>query len=262
MGFFAKWRVNKQVTAHGKVEVSEQRGVRTLHLGSETVQSVMRVNDPTALEASYTRSMMAFLLFHPAPRDILQVGLGGGSIAKWLHHHLPEAHDRIVEIHPEVITTARSYFHLPPDDDRLQVEVGEGAAFVEAHPQAADVLLVDGYDVDRQAASLGTQEFYDACRRALKPGGIFVVNLWGTDSSYPVFVDRISTAFDGLFLLLPADGRHNIIAFGFERTQNEPKWEDLRARARALEEKYGLEFLHFVQGLKRLNVHTERRLLV
>ena len=36
---------------------------------------------PFALELDYTRCMMAFLLFHPAPRRALMIGLGGGSLA-------------------------------------------------------------------------------------------------------------------------------------------------------------------------------------
>ena len=38
------------------VEVSEKDGIRSLHLGSETVQSSMRLADPTELVLSYTRA--------------------------------------------------------------------------------------------------------------------------------------------------------------------------------------------------------------
>ena len=48
--------------------VSEERGVRHLHVGGEAIQSAMRMDDPFALELDYTRCMMAFLLFHPQPR--------------------------------------------------------------------------------------------------------------------------------------------------------------------------------------------------
>ena len=56
MGFFARWRIHKQVAAHSQVEVSEKDGVRRMHLGTDTVQSAMRVNDPFALEVSYAAS--------------------------------------------------------------------------------------------------------------------------------------------------------------------------------------------------------------
>ena len=66
------------------VEVAELDGVRSLYLGSDTIQSSMRLSDPDALELAYARGMMMFLLFHAVPKDVLILGLGGGSIAKFI----------------------------------------------------------------------------------------------------------------------------------------------------------------------------------
>jgi spermidine synthase len=60
--------------------VSEERGVRTLHVGGEAIQSSMRLSDPFSLELDYTRCMMSFLLFHPRPARALKIGLGGGAL--------------------------------------------------------------------------------------------------------------------------------------------------------------------------------------
>jgi spermidine synthase len=46
------------------------------------MQSSMRLNAPYELVRKYTRAMMHFLLLHPAPRRLLVVGLGGGSMLK------------------------------------------------------------------------------------------------------------------------------------------------------------------------------------
>jgi len=59
----------------GAVAVTNARGVRTMHVGGEAIQSAMRIDDPFALALDYTRCMMAFLLFHPQPRHCVQ---GGG----------------------------------------------------------------------------------------------------------------------------------------------------------------------------------------
>ena len=262
MGFFARWRIHKRVAAHGQVEVSERDGVRRMHLGTDTVQSAMRVNDPLALVVAYTRSMMAFLLFHPDPRDFLMVGLGGGSIAKWVYQHLLAARTTVIELNPEVLHLARAYFHVPVDDERLRVAIADGAQYVAAHPQTCDVLLVDGYDDAAQAEALTTPAFYAHCRAALKPHGVFVVNLWGSDPRYREYVDLISASFEGVFLCLPAEQRGNVIVFGFERSPNRPKWDDLRERARRLEAQHGLEFVRFAEGFRKLNLHNEKRLLV
>lgn len=262
MGLFSRRRIHKTVDQCGQVDISEENGVRSLHLGSRTVQSAMRVARPYDLEVEYTRRMMAFLLFHPEPREALLIGLGGGSLSKFLHHHLPETRTVTVEINPQVVAAARSFFFLPPDGERFSVVVGDGARYVAEHPESCDVLLLDGYDERCQVEELATQDFYDRCARALTAGGVLVVNLWGSDPRFEAYYGRIGKAFDGRVLLLPSVTRGNMIVLAFKGDQGSPRWQDLRQRARELEERYGLEFLKFVEGLKENNLHTEKRLLI
>src|SRR5438477_3075268 len=115
--------------ARGKsaIAVSDSRGVRTLHVGGEAIQSAMRLDDPFALALDYTRCMMAFLLFHPEPRQALMLGLGGGSLAKFFYRHLRKTKIRVAELDPRVVAVSRAQFSLPPDDARLQVAIGDGA---------------------------------------------------------------------------------------------------------------------------------------
>jgi spermidine synthase len=49
------------------IDISEESGVRYLHFGSDWVQGAMRLRKPNALELTYTREMMAGLLFREAP---------------------------------------------------------------------------------------------------------------------------------------------------------------------------------------------------
>src|SRR4051812_35881529 len=115
MKFLAQWRVRKPADDSQTVYISERYGVRSLHIGSDTIQSSMRLARPNDLELSYTRSMMAFLLFIRDPAVVLMVGLGGGSLAKFAYHRLAGARIRVLEVNPRVVTVAQQYFHLPPD---------------------------------------------------------------------------------------------------------------------------------------------------
>src|SRR5713101_2429053 len=70
----------------------EDRKTRSLCFGIDgAVQSEMWLDDPESLVSAYTRKMMGFLLFRRRPREILMIGLGGGSLAKFCHRHLPSA---------------------------------------------------------------------------------------------------------------------------------------------------------------------------
>jgi spermidine synthase len=260
MGLFSKRRT--RVSAAGSVQISEQDGIRYLHLGSDTIQSGMRIGAPEELVLSYTRSMLAFLLFVAEPQRVVNVGLGGGSLAKWIHAHLRETQQVVLEIDPRVIAVARQYFSLPPDDWRLRVLEEDGAAWLAAQVECADAILVDGYDGREQVAELSSVEFYRHAARSLRDNGVLVVNLWGNDRRFDTYVQGIEAAFDGQVCCLPAAQRGNVIAMGFKRKPLATRWDELRERARQLEEVYGLEFLQFVGALKRLNPHTLRRLLI
>jgi spermidine synthase len=262
MKIFRKWHLLKSGGDNEAVYISEKFGVRSLHIGSDTIQSAMRITRPNELEISYTRSMMAFLLFNPDPREVLMMGLGGGSLAKFIYHHLPQAHTTAVEISPRVVTVARQFFYVPPDDERLQVKIGDGAVYLDNDRLRADVILVDGYDAESQVEALSTLAFYRDCARVLGDSGILVVNLWGSDSGFTLCVDRISRAFDGFVACLPAGKPGNIVVLAFRRNPGQLDWDELRARAGALETAHGLEFTRFAREFAAIYTRDRERMLL
>jgi spermidine synthase len=247
MRLFSK-RLAKSVTPDMTVEVTETRGIRQLQLGTQAIQSAMRISRPWDLELAYTRAMMAFLLFKPGPAEVLMIGLGGGSLAKFIRKHRPETRITAVEISPQVVAAARSHFSLPADDEHLQVVVGDGAEYVPAHPGSADVILLDGFDAGNQVESLASVDFYQACRRALKPGGVLVVNLWGRDPEFITWFSRLVAAFDGQVAWLPVMGKSNVIAFGV--CENDGPARLAKAQTQKLGKKWGLDFATFQRELR------------
>ncbi|HZR01742.1 MAG TPA: polyamine aminopropyltransferase [Burkholderiales bacterium] len=259
MGLLTRWRRQR---VDDEVQISEQDGIRYLHLGSETIQSGMRMSEPTELVLSYTRSMLAFLLFAPEPRRLVNIGLGGGSLAKWIHRHLHQTQQVVLEINPRVIACARQYFYLPQDDARLKIIEADGAQWVSAHADCCEVILVDGYDGRSPALELGTQSFYESARRCLGEEGILAVNLWGNDRRFDQFVRRIQAAFDGQICCVPAAQRGNVAVLAFKRIPTHTRWDELRGHAERLQCQFGIEFPDIVGSLKVLNPHTHRRLLI
>lgn len=238
---------------HAAVEISEKDGVRLLHLGGPAVQSAMRLKAPFDLELEYTRAMLAFLLFRPQAHEVALIGLGGGSIAKFIHRRLPQIRLTALEINPEVVAAARAYFLLPEDDARLTVCVADGAAYVRQCEGVLDVLLVDAYDAVRIVEALATTGFYQDCLRALRPGGVAVFNLWGSDARYAVYRTRLESVFAGQLLQLPAEKKGNVVVFAFKPPLPALDRALLRGRAEALERDLGLEFTRFVERLYSCN---------
>ena len=260
MKFLEKLR-DRWHTPRAHVYVSERHGVRSLHVGSDTIQSSMRLSRPYDLELSYTRSMMAFLLFAAQPVEILMIGLGGGSLAKFCYHHLNDARIRVVEISPQVVVIARQLFHVPADQARFQVLTADAAQYIQREDVRADVIAIDGYEADTVVEDLASPAFYAACRERLNPGGVVSINLWGGDRLFGTLLSRIKEAYSGT-LCLPAERPGNVVVFGFQRKPSPLAWDVLTREAVMLESKYGLEFPRFVESLKKLNAHDTQFLYV
>lgn len=220
-------------TAHPAVR--EQDGCLVLRFEDGTVQSRMLAADPAALVLEYTRLMMGFLLFQPAPARIAMIGLGGGSLARYCARTLPAADFTAVEISPAVIAL-RDTFAVPADGPRFRVRCADGAVFVRDDQAAPlDVLLIDGFDRHGQPPQLCSAAFYDACRARLAAGGVLVVNLHTDDPDCALCLDRIRDAFAGHCVAVPARGSDNVVVFAGVDAPFPPPFATLLPRLRALE---------------------------
>ncbi|MDQ8032577.1 MAG: fused MFS/spermidine synthase [Bordetella sp.] len=185
---------------------------RTLHFTAKEVQSSMSVLNPDALEIEYTRMMMGFLLFNPAPAHILMVGLGGGSLPKFCHRYLPATRITVVEIDPAVIAL-RDTFMVPPDSERFQVIEADAAEYMRTQDHDADVILLDGYVVGGIPAPLCTADFYADCYRALRDDGILVCNFHVNHPDHRSYLERVRAAFGNAMFEVVDDDMTNSIVF-------------------------------------------------
>lgn len=227
------------------IEVSEKSGVRYLHFSSDWIQGAMRIRSPNALELPYTREMMAGLLMRepPWPRHALLIGLGAGSLAKFIYHYLPMTRITVVEIDPQVEIIARLHFRLPNDPLRLRVVLDDGADFMRHGDSHFDAILVDGFDEHARAGVLDTLPFYQACRSRLSAQGLLAVNLLGRECGFELSAERIAQAFDGRSLVFPSCDTGNTIAFATAGDPVDVTAEELLQRAEQWRHTSGLNLL-------------------
>ncbi len=233
------------------VAISELNGVRSLHLGGSMIQSAMRIDAPNELELLYTQCMMGFLLFQPTPTQIVMIGLGGGSLAKFAYHKMPRSKIVVIDNNQQVINTAINFFALPAEDDRFKIVLADGAQFIKENALGADILMIDGFDDGLQIASLSSQEFYNQAYQALGDNGILVVNLLSRDKNLNIYLQRISDSFHGCIAAMLSEVQGNLIVFAFKQTPGKISWKTLRIRGTKLEEKYHLPFPDFVSKLRK-----------
>ncbi len=254
MGALAAWlrRRLPRLMARNAIEISEKAGVRYLHFSSAWVQGAMRIQRPNALELPYTREMMAGLLLRepPWPRQALLIGLGAGSLAKFIYHQLPATKITVVEIDPQVEIVARVHFKLPDDPLRLRVVIADGAEYMLQGDSHHDYILVDGFDRNARAGVLDTLPFYQACRVRLSENGLLAVNLLGRERGFQASVDRIQQAFDGRVVVFPSCDSGNTIAFAAAGDRVDARYDELIRRASQCREQTGLNLLPTVSRLQ------------
>ncbi len=238
--------------ASRSIQISEQAGVRYLHFSMDWIQGAMRISRPNDLVLSYTREMMAGLLLRqsPWPREALLIGLGAGSLAKFIYHKLPETRITVVEIDPQIEDIARLHFKLPDDRQRLHIITGDGAEYMLAEGKKFDAILVDGFDKHGRAGVLDTLPFYQACRSRLTQSGLLSVNLLGRSRGFLASKARIENAFDGRTLIFPSCDSGNTIAFATDGDSVDLSLDELMERARALRAMTGLNLLPAIPRLQ------------
>jgi spermidine synthase len=234
--------------------ISEERGIRYLHLGTPWIQGAMRIRKPLKLELEYIQRMMAWLLLRPESAlpgtRCLQLGLGTGAITKYCHAvlRLPTT---VVEINPGVIAACRAWFHLPFDDERLTVLEQDAARFVTdpGHTAAFDALCVDLYDHEAASPVLDDEAFYRACWNVLDDGGVMSVNLFGREASFDRSAERIAAAFgvERMAMLKPTtEGNTIVLAWkGFDL----PPRDELASRGETLQTRWELPARKWVKLL-------------
>jgi len=231
------------------IEVSEEEGVRYLHFGSSWIQGAMRIARPNALELEYTRGMMFPLLLHGGvswPRSVLSIGLGAGSLIRFLAKHRPRAAHMVVEIEPDVIAAARHHFKLPAEGPRLRITIGDGADYLQAADRDFDLILVDGYDAKGKTGMLDTLPFYCNAQAHLSSRGILAANVVTRNHGVRGSLDRVRAAFENRAIALPTCASGNVVLVAAVGEPIEMAHDELVKRARRLRQETRLDLVSIV----------------
>lgn len=136
------------------------------------------------VDASNTRDMPTQLmlghlplLFHPDPKAVLVLGLGGGVTAGAVARHPVERLD-VLEIEPAVMEASKYFAGEHGNvlgDPRVRTVIADGRTFLLTTSDRYDVIISEPSNPwIGGIASLFSVEFYQLARERLRPGGIML----------------------------------------------------------------------------------------
>jgi spermidine synthase len=204
-------------TLSGPTQVTEDvDGIRTLRFGKQgTRQSVVKMDDLDYLGLPYAKSAMIGLAFTEQLVRILVVGVGAGNIPMFLHKYYSDAQIDVVDIDSQIIALAKQYFNFL-EDNFLQAHAQDGRIFIENTQKPYDLIFLDAYTAAGIPKHLATKEFLLSLKKALKPSGAIIANMWSTPKVNPLYRSMLRTyqeVFQEVYTLrVPTAGNKIVIA--------------------------------------------------
>ena len=224
-----------------------RRGPETiLSIGTGATQSAALLDDPSILSLAYTRFMMLACVLAPRLGSVLHIGLGGGTMVRFLQACFPGIRQLAIEINPEVVKAAYRDFRLDTVPG-LEVLTGDAIALLPSIDERFDMVFLDAFDNDKTPAGLITQDMLQEIGRHLNADGWLAANVYAGNLSLRALHRRWRAAFPQVLQVREEPLFWPIV---FATGQDEPvNFVDLGARARELEECMPLPLAFMTSGL-------------
>ena len=156
------------------------RPVRELVL-DRLVHSYTDLEDPTHLVYGYEKTyvgLIAPLAERKPDLSAFFIGGGGYTYPRYMEATLPESHLVVAEIDPGVTEVAHDYLGLARDT-RIASYGMDARNYLALHaePDSFDIIFGDAFNDFSVPFHLTTLEFDQLVDRALRPGGLYLVNI-------------------------------------------------------------------------------------
>jgi spermidine synthase len=234
--------VHEVRSAYSHIQIRDwgnQRGMFFLgHGGEAALETVIDRREPHRLQHRYSHTLMAGLLYRPAPSACLLIGLGGGAIVRFINHEFPRMRLDVVEIDPVVVDLARDFFStVPGDNTRIFTE--DAVEYLRRTGERYDLILMNAHLMPGAQTNatglplhLAAKAFLMSLRERLLPGGAVAFNLiQGPDT--PANITLIRDIF-GTVEVYRSAAVANVIVVALAAT-GRPGGDELRERAQLLD---------------------------
>jgi len=220
----------------------------------EAVQSAIVKSAPQQLVMQNLQYLMGILLFIDAPKKILLLGVGAGSLVHFLRFHFAESHITGIDLDADLLQLAERDMLLPAADDKLTYVIDNAQDYIENSDEQYDLIVVDIFDGSQTPSWVFSADFTRALQRRLSPRGAVAYNLLiNSERGFKQFYSQLRQVFRQQTLCLEAEQYANILLYGLNFNAPAKSMGELLQMAQLAEQRFQLPFHQILAVIFNIN---------
>lgn len=236
----------------GLIEIYQNNDHRILKLNG-IEQSRLDTSSPNKLASDLDFYFLASLLFNDSPQNVLLAGLGGGSIASFLHHKKPEMTGYAIEINPLISDITKKYFQFPTNNWSIETVDIKNYQF-NNHSQDIDLVFLDIGEKDLSPDWLTSRKMLSQLKNVLNEQGVLIINLLVDNADeFNHKVTTIRQTFNAQTLCASIPQHKNIVVYAFNNRPVYHSKQKLLVKVKSVQKDWGLDYSALLDQLLREN---------
>ncbi len=246
--------VFKTQTQHGPVWINQQQDILQLKFDMVATQSEVNTREPHQLRMNNLKYLMSVLLFIEPPRNILLLGVGGGSLIHFVRHYLPQTHITGVEYDAELLEIVHEHFLLPPAGPFIDYQIADAREYIKHCQDSYDLIIVDLFNAFQSPQWLLQSNTINLLQGLLSPRGAIGYNLLiNSDKDFKKFYQQLRNRFQRQTLFMETQDYQNILFYALNFKVDKKSISEYLQLAQQLQETYPLPFNEVLSTIYSMN---------
>lgn len=244
----------KTHTQHGPVWVNQKQEILQLKFDKLATQSEINTHRPHELRMKNLQYLMGLLMFIEAPRKLLLLGVGGGSLIHFVRHYLPQTHITGVEYDAELLQIAQDHLMLPPADAFINYQIADAREYIEYCQDSYDLIIVDIFDAFQSPDWLLKSTTINRMKALLTARGAIGYNLLiNSEKDFKGFYQQLRNRFERQSLFIETEDYQNLLFYALNFKVPKRSITEYMQLALQLYETYPLPFSDVMATIYSMN---------
>jgi len=216
-------------------------------------QSRLNIESPGKLASALDHYFLACLLFINTPNNVLLGGLGGGTLAHYIHSKQPEINGHVIEINPLITKLAKDYFSFPQNKWDIKISDIQNINIKDIKHRY-DLMFIDIGDKGSTPEWLTSEKMLLQFKQQLSEHGVLVMNLLVNDAdSFSQKLAEIRKVFNRRTICASIPRHNNIVVYAFNKRPLYSSPDQLQSRIEELSQSWGLDYSVLLEQIQQEN---------